>query len=116
MSISRRLFLTHASAATALSVVGGHTARSLAFGDATQQSPLDRTGRAEKAPFPYVDGLSFLGPNAPLSASGLSGVIVDVSDIEPVKDPPPGTFASFRSPITTTMRGAGGRWSASRLA
>jgi len=89
MSISRRHFLTHASAAAALSVVGGRSARSLAFGDGAAH------GRAEKAPFPYVDGLSFLGPDAPLSASGLSGVIWDVSDIEPVKEVPAGTAPRF---------------------
>ena len=50
----------------------------------------------EKTPFPYVDGLSFLGPPADIAASGLSALICDVSAAERLKTDD-GSIKYFRS-------------------
>ena len=57
---------------------------------------LPRELFAEKPPFPYVDGLTFMGPPEDLAASGLSAFISDVSSVErvPTTD---GSVKFFRS-------------------
>lgn len=50
----------------------------------------------ERTPFPYVDGLSFLGPPSEVLASGLSALICDVSSAERLKTDD-GSLKFFRS-------------------
>ena len=59
------------------------------------QQPLQQAAR-DKTPFPYVDGLSFLGPAADIAASGLSALICDVSAAERLKTDD-GSIKYFRS-------------------
>ncbi len=73
---------------------------------AALRQPLTQTGATqtaaaagdarEKTPFPYVDGLSFLGPPADIAASGLSALICDVSAAERLKTDD-GSIKYFRS-------------------
>lgn len=56
-----------------------------------------RVGAAERAPFPYVDGLSFLSPDpGDLGKSGLAAIILDISSVArvPTTD---GSIRYFRS-------------------
>lgn len=99
---TRRNFLEQA-AATVTAVAAApwlaHTADTSAH-NAQRQTPREQTLREqaprEKTPFPYVDGLSFLGPPADIAASGLSALICDVSAAERLKTDD-GAIKYFRS-------------------
>jgi membrane dipeptidase len=84
---TRRHFLEQA-AATAATVAAAPW-----LANAAQQAPASPR---EKTPFPYVDGLSFLGPPADIAASGLSALICDVSAAERLKTED-GSIKYFRS-------------------
>src|SRR5690349_3867911 len=84
---TRRHFLEQAAATVAAAPWLVNAAQQPA---ATPQTPR------EKAPFPYVDGLSFLGPPADIAASGLSALICDVSAAERLKTDD-GSIKYFRS-------------------
>ncbi|HSL72630.1 MAG TPA: membrane dipeptidase [Longimicrobiales bacterium] len=58
--------------------------------------PVYADQRGEKTPFPYVDGLSFMGPPEDLAGSGLSAFITDVSSVEQIKTED-GAIKYFRS-------------------
>jgi membrane dipeptidase len=64
--------------------------------NATQQPPPQKPSPRDKTPFPYVDGLSFLGPPGDIAASGLSALICDVSTAERLKTDD-GSIKYFRS-------------------
>jgi membrane dipeptidase len=49
-----------------------------------------------KTPFPFVDGLTFMGPPEEIAASGLSAFLLDVSAPEPIKATD-GSIRYFRS-------------------
>jgi membrane dipeptidase len=82
--MNRRAFLQRVSLLPAvLPAIGG-------------QAPAGGLASARKAPFPYVDGLSFIGNPADVARSGLSAFINDVSTVErlPTTD---GSIKYFRS-------------------
>jgi membrane dipeptidase len=93
---TRRDFLRQAAATTAT------TAAAIAATPwlASTQTGAMQTGTAQatrtRTPFPYVDGLSFLGPPADIAASGLSALICDVSSAERLKTDD-GSIKYFRS-------------------
>jgi membrane dipeptidase len=84
MPMTRRRFLTQGAAAAAAAPFMRLHAQS------PPASPPDR------APFPYVDGLSFMSPPSDLAASGLSAFLTDVSSGERVKTTD-GSVKFFRS-------------------
>jgi len=54
------------------------------------------TAKRAATPFPFVDGLTFMGPPDELAASGLSAFLLDVSAPEPIKATD-GSIKYFRS-------------------
>ena len=87
---TRRHFLEQTAAAAATVAAAPWFANAARQPAATPQTPRG------KAPFPYVDGLSFLGPPADIAASGLSALICDVSAAERLKTDD-GSIKYFRS-------------------
>jgi membrane dipeptidase len=101
MSLSRRTrrhFIKQAAATTVTSAAAIAAAPWLATATATATATAVTAPQAsgEKTPFPYVDGLSFLGPPADIAASGLSALICDVSAAERLKTDD-GSIKYFRS-------------------
>lgn len=93
---SRRHFLEQAAAtATAVAATPWFASASAAQ-QPSPQSAQQALAPREKTPFPYVDGLSFLGPPADIAASGLSALICDVSAAERLKTDD-GSIKYFRS-------------------
>jgi membrane dipeptidase len=92
MNASRRQFLGHSLALTGAAALGNR-----------------RTLARQRPAIPYVDGLSFLGPDpADVARSGLSAFILDVSSVAQVKTED-GSIRYFRSfeacaQSMTTMR------------
>jgi len=84
MPSTRRTFLTQAAQA----VVATPFLKQFGW-------PAPAAGRAA-TPFPFVDGLTFMGPPEELAASGLSAFLLDVSAPEPIKTTD-GSIKYFRS-------------------
>jgi hypothetical protein len=76
MTTTRRSFLAQTAAAAAVPFLGPIEHASAAVG---------RMGSPEKTPFPYIDGLSFIGSADDVPACGLSAFIMDVSSAEAIK-------------------------------
>jgi membrane dipeptidase len=91
---TRRHFLEQAAATAATAAAAVAAAPWIAH-SAPRQTSHEQAPRA-KTPFPYVDGLSFLGPPADIAASGLSALICDVSAAERLKTDD-GSIKYFRS-------------------
>jgi membrane dipeptidase len=91
---TRRDFLEQAAAMAATAAAAVAAAPWIAHA-APQQTSREQAPR-DKTPFPYVDGLSFLGPPADIAASGLSALICDVSAAERLKTDD-GSIKYFRS-------------------
>lgn len=92
MTPSRREFLQRAATAAVVAPFAGPLDRlaPLALHPAPQATPRPAT------PFPYVDGLTFLGPADEIAASGLSAFILDVSAVERLNTTD-GSIRYFRS-------------------
>jgi membrane dipeptidase len=94
--MTRRSFLqTAVAAALPASLPQGHGFSFLPEDEGQGAAPAAPPTR-EKAPFPYVDGLSFMGSPADLAASGLAAFISDVSSGEQLKTTD-GSIKFFRS-------------------
>lgn len=87
MTDSRRSFLKQA--------VGAFVATPFLVPPGWPARPIAGAAR-EKTPFPFVDGLTFMGPPDEIAASGLSAFILDVSAPEPIKTTD-GSIKYFRS-------------------
>ncbi len=87
MGDSRRTFLKQAAGALVAAPL---------LGELDWPSFAASRARRERTPFPFVDGLTFMGPPEEVAASGLSAFITDVSAPEPLRTTD-GSIKYFRS-------------------